>query len=124
MSRSENSVTVAPTFMWASSIRADARLKAGATTALENSRRQFLLAEDVGEHQRRDDGSVGLDNESRRGSFQFSPGDFFVGHCSAVGAVRRGAVRNLAEVAPQAAFLAQVLRDQGNDANRKVSRDA
>src|SRR5579862_1333103 len=92
-----------------------------------NRRKAFspiaLLAEDVSKHQRRDNRSIRFDDEARRSGFQFSPGDFFIRHRAAVGAIRRCAVGYLAEVTPQAALLAQILRDQRYDANWKVARD-
>ena len=66
------------------------------------------------------------DSMTNRGvaAVELAPGDFFVGHGAAVGAVGRGAVGNLAEVAPQAALLAQVLHDQRHDADREIAGDA
>src|ERR1019366_6139765 len=82
-----------------------------------------LLPKDISKHQRGDNRGVRLDDESRRGRLQFSPGDFFVRHRATVGAVRRRAVGNLAEVAPEPALLAKVLRDQRHDANWEVAGD-
>src|ERR1700732_3235356 len=68
-----------------------------------------LIAEDVGEDKRCHNRRVGFNDESRRLAVELAPGDFFVGHGAAIGAVGSGAVGDLAEISPEAALLAQVL---------------
>src|SRR5690349_21053089 len=83
-----------------------------------------LLPEDVGEDERRNDRSVGFGDKARRIAVELAPGNFFVGHRAAVGAVGGGAVGDLAEVAPQATLFAQVLGDQRHHANGEVPGNA
>ena len=59
-----------------------------------------LRLEQRGQHHRRHDGRVALDDEHRRVFGELGPGDLLVGHGAGVAAVAGGAVANLAEVAP------------------------
>src|SRR4051794_16271317 len=91
---------------------------------MTTSSRSTLLVQDVGEDQRRDDRGVGLDDEAGGVYGELAPGDLLVRYGAAVGAVGRGAVGDLAEVAPEPAVLVQVLLNQRHDADREVARDA
>src|SRR5665213_549869 len=96
-------------------MRATSRLSIGASR---------LKVQDRGENQRRHNGSIRLDDEPWRVAVELAPGDLFVGHGAAIGAVGRGTVRNLAEISPQAAWFAKVLYDQRDDANREIAGNA
>src|SRR4051812_7450266 len=89
-------------------------------TDMTTSSRSTLLVQDVGEDQWRDDRGVGLDDKAGSVHGELAPGDLLVGDGPAVGAVGRGAVGDLAEVAPEPAVLVQVLLDQRHDADREV----
>jgi hypothetical protein len=76
------------------------------------------------QHQRRDDGRVGLDDEHRRVLGELVPGDLLVRRGARVRAVRRRRVADLAEVGPGLHRLLQVVLDRRHDADREVAGDA
>src|SRR5688572_30172353 len=89
------------------------------------SPRESLPAENVREHERRNDRRVALDHVTGRIDSQLAPGDLLVRHRAGVRAVARRRIADLAKVAPQRNVGAlQILMKHRHDADRKIAGNA
>src|SRR5258705_1246811 len=90
----------------------------------KNRRVKALPTQHPAENERGYNGGIALDNKFRSVDVQLSPGNFFVRHGSGVRAKARGAVADLAEIAPEGdVFPFQILVHHGHNAYRKISRN-
>ena len=90
-----------------------------------SERETELPAEDFREHQRRNDGGVGLDDISRSMNAEFSPRDFLVGHGAGVRSETGGGIADLTEITPFGYERADyVLIQHRHNTDRKIAGDA
>jgi hypothetical protein len=72
--------------------------------------------------QRRNNRCIALYNEFWRVDIKFTPGNFFVGNCTAVRTKRCSGITDLAEITPERNIMPfKILVHHGYNANRKIT---
>src|ERR1043166_4514947 len=83
-----------------------------------------LPTQDFSKYQWRDDGGVGFDDETGCGGTKLAPSDFLVRDSAGIPAVARGRNADLTKVGPFRHGAAQVMIQQRDHANGKISGNA
>src|SRR5215469_427681 len=95
-----------------------------AVRTLNSTTRKRLPAQDFRKNERSNDRSVGFDDEPRRISVQFAPGDFLIRYSAGIRAEAGRGIADLAEVTPLGNGRGDhVLVKHWHDANREIARD-